>query len=263
MTPQKEKQALLSTDKLSIGYRTRSVASAISINIYPGEFTAIIGVNGSGKSTLIKALTGEIPQQSGKITLYNKPFVNYTPKEISEYISIVLPHPKFHQNLKVREVIAIGRHPYTNWLGKLTKKDRSAINRALHRVGITDLAERNCHELSDGQLQKVFIARSLAQDTEIIILDEPTNHLDIYHKAFVFKLLKNLSQSMDKAIVFATHEINLAIELCDNIILIDHKNIMQDTPDQLLKKGAFQKLFPQDLIKFDSDVQRFKLRSSE
>ncbi|PAM92965.1 ABC transporter ATP-binding protein, partial [Flavobacterium sp. IR1] len=119
-----------------------------------------------------------------------------------------------------------------------------------------------CYELSDGQLQKALIARALAQDTPMVILDEPTSHLDMYHKAQVLKLLKKLSQQTNKAILFATHEVNLAIQLCDKIILMQENKILQGSPEQLISENAFDSMFPSDLIYFDSKSQSFRIKTT-
>jgi len=250
---------VLCSDQLSIGYPQREIASAINLHINPGELTAVIGINGSGKSTLLKNLTGELPQKSGRILLNNTPLANYSANALSEHISIVLSNPSFSQHLSVFEVVALGRHPYTNWLGLLTRKDKKMVNDSLAQIGIADLAERKCNQLSDGQLQKVFIARALAQDTELIILDEPTNHLDLYHKAFALKLLKELTKTTQKSILFATHELNLALQLCDQIILVNHGKISQDSPKNLIENGHLEALFPKDLITFDRNSGSFRL----
>lgn len=251
---------ILSTKKLSIGYPGKTIASDISLEVFSGELTAVIGINGSGKSTLLKTLTGNLHPLSGEIVLGGKPLNHYSSKSLAEHISIVLSKPEFSQNLNVGEVVALGRHPYTNWLGLMTENDREVVAKSLQLTGLENHAERLCSELSDGQLQKVFIARALAQDTEIIILDEPTNHLDLYHKAFVFQLLKRLTREENKAIVFATHELNLALQLCDKIILVKDKKVIQKTPEELVQGSDLAGLFPEDLIHFDPASKSFRLK---
>lgn len=252
--------AILSARNLDIGYSQKTIATGISLDIHLGELTAVIGINGSGKSTLLKTLIGDLPALSGDILLSQKPLSHFSSKHLAEHISIVLSKPVFSNNLKVAEVVALGRHPYTNWLGLLTDEDRKIIKKALALTGLKSRKEALCNELSDGQLQKVFIARALAQNTEIIVLDEPTNHLDLYHKAFVFQLLKKLTRTSGKAVVFATHELNLALQLCDKIILIKEGEALQKTPDQLIKESRLNNLFPEDLIRFDAASKSFRLK---
>ena len=163
--------------------------------------------------------------------------------------------------MSVYELIALGRQPYTNWIGTLSEEDKTHIDQAIDLVDIRALMHKKCYELSDGQLQKTLIARALAQNTPLVILDEPTTHLDIYHQAHVLKLLKDLSQRTNKSILFATHEINLALQLCDKIILMEKHKVSIGTPLELIEKDAFSNLFPADLIIFDKSSQTFKINT--
>ena len=253
--------SILSTRNLTIGYDDKLVVKNIEINIHLGELIAVIGVNGSGKSTLLKTITKELDAISGEVFLEDVSLEKISAKEISEIISIVLTETHFSKNLSVKELVALGRHPYTNWLGVLSKKDKDAIQQAIDLIDLQDLAHRKCSSLSDGQLQKVMLGRALAQDTPLIILDEPTTHLDLYHKAFVLKLLQKLSKTTQKAIVFATHEINLALQLCDQIILVNGGKVIQLTPENLIKEKHLEHLFPSDLIQFDAVSKSFKIKS--
>lgn len=166
------------------------------------------------------------------------------------------------KNLTVVELIALGRQPYTNWIGNLSKHDYSVIENALAKTNLVDLKHRKCYTLSDGQLQKVMIARALAQDTAMIILDEPTTHLDMYHKAYVLSLLKKLAHETQKTMLFSTHEIDLAIQLCDEMIVMYHGKVFFGTPCELIEQGVFEKLFPNDLITFDAISGSFKVKKS-
>lgn len=236
------------------------MAQDINVDIIRGELTAIIGVNGSGKSTFLKTITGNISPKAGQVFLGQDNLNSFSAKSLSEHISIVLSNAPISQNFTVNEVVAFGRYPYSSWLGTLKREDKVQIKKALRQIGIAHLGKRKCNELSDGQLQKVFIARALAQDTELILLDEPTNHLDLYHKYFVFKLLKNLAKNSQKAVVFATHELNMALQLCDKIILISEQKVIQDSPKKLIENGTLDKLFPDNLVYFDQTLKSFRLK---
>src|SRR5690606_8719043 len=150
---------------------------------------------------------------------------------------------------------------YTNWIGRLSEEDLHKTNQALERRRVQELRDRKCFELSDGQLQKALIARAQAQDTPLMILDEPTSHLDLYHKAQVLQLLKTLSQQTSKGILFATHVVNLALQLCDSIILMKKGEVLQGSPQELLEQKAFESMFPSDLIFFDISTRSFRIRS--
>jgi iron complex transport system ATP-binding protein len=252
-------KTILQTQQLQIGYPQKIVGKDVFLNIQKAELVAVIGINGAGKSTLLKTLTGNLASLDGEILLKSYKLEQLNPKEISALISIVLTGAEFSQNLSVEELVALGRQPYTNWVGQLSNRDRAEVKKALQVLEIEDFAKIKCSSLSDGQLQKVLLARALAQDTPLIVLDEPTTHLDLYHKVFVFKLLKNLAKKTQKAIVFASHEINLALQLCDQIILVHEGKIIQKTPKKLLEEKILEQLFPKDLVIFDSESRSFKV----
>ncbi len=256
---------ILKTESLNIGYEKKnernSIASNIDIEINESELVAVIGINGIGKSTLLRSLSRIQRPLSGKILIKNIQIEQLNPAQLAASISLVLTEQPVSRNLKVFELVALGRQPYTNWIGKLTRNDLNHILESLQLVGIEDLQNKKCYELSDGQFQKVLIARALAQNTSLIILDEPTTHLDMYHKAYVLKLLKRLTRETKKAIVFASHEINLALQLCDKIILMEKGRIQTGSPGELIKAEAFSNIFPSDLIFFDAETSSFKIRS--
>ena len=182
------------------------------------------------------------------------------PDKLSKDISLVLTEQLLSKNLSVIELVALGRQPYTNWIGRLTKNDLKKIMHAIQLVNIEDIKNKKCHELSDGQFQKVLIARALAQDTSLIILDEPTTHLDLYHKAYVLKLLQKLSKETNKAILFASHEINLALQLCDKLLILQNNKALFGTPAELIKTDVLSNLFPKQLIYFDKESSSFKIK---
>lgn len=237
------------------------IASGINIDVTEGELVGVIGINGVGKSTFLRTISGVQASLSGNIFINSEDRAQIPPEKLAKMISLVLTEQPLSKNLGVAELVALGRQPYTNWIGSLSAEDRKMVKKALELVKIEELQDRKCYELSDGQLQKVLIARALAQNTPVMILDEPTSHLDMYHKAQVLKLLKELSFSTGKAIIFATHEINLALQLCDKIILMKPGEILQDSPQQLIQKGDFESIFPTDLIVFDPTTESFRIKT--
>ncbi len=260
----KTSNTVLKTENLSIGYQHKKeeilVASGIDLKIREGELVAVIGVNGAGKSTLLKTLSGLLQPVKGEVFISKNRLTSINPEDLARTVSLVLTEQFLSKNLKVAELIALGRQPYTNWIGTLTQKDLKKIMEAMKLVDIESVKNKKCHELSDGQFQKVLIARALAQDTPLIILDEPTNHLDLYHKAYVLKLLQKLSKETGKAILFASHEINLAVQLCDRLIIIKDGKTISGTPSELVRSEAFKDLFPNDLIRFDDLSSSFKIQ---
>ncbi len=256
---------MITANDLSIGYRNKSgdtcIASAIDLEIKEGELVGLIGVNGVGKSTLLRSLSGVQPYLKGEVSILNKNLQKLSSEDLAKTISVVLTEQPISKNLSVSELIALGRQPYTNWIGSLSKEDREKIQKSIELVNIEALKHKRCYELSDGQLQKVLIARALAQDTPFIILDEPTTHLDMYHQAYVLKLLKRLTTETNKSILFATHEINLALQLCDKIIIMEKDKVIAGSPKVLIEKNAFSNIFPSDLIYFDNESVSFKIRT--
>jgi len=212
---------VLSAKDLSIGYTSKKqlniIASDITMQLEKGNLIGLIGINGSGKSTLLRTLSGLQIPLSGKVMLENKSLSEFAPLELATKLSVVLTKQGISKNLSVSELIALGRQPYTNWIGTLSEKDKDTVVKALHLTETYELKDKKCYELSDGQLQRVLIARALAQDTKIILLDEPMTHLDLHHKAALLKLLVKITQEQKKTIVFSTHDIEYALKICDKI----------------------------------------------
>lgn len=254
---------ILKAEQLSIGYKTKkeeiAIASDINFELQKGQLIGLVGANGIGKSTLLRTLIKVQPALSGGIVLNGNDLKTISNLELAKQLSIVLTEPLTSKNLSVYELVALGRHPYTNWIGNLTEEDATIINNALESVNITDLKNKRCYELSDGQLQKVMIARALSQDTDVIVLDEPTTHLDMYHKAYILKLLQRLAKETGKTILFSSHEIDLAIQLCDTMIVMKENEVICEQPCNLISEGIFESLFPKDLISFDNKTGSFRV----
>lgn len=256
---------LLKVENLSIGYSGRKhtsiIAEEINFSILEGELVGLVGANGIGKSTLLRTLTGMQEPLKGSVFLNGKSLNEYSSFQLATQLSLVLTEPPASKNLSVLELISLGRQPYTNWIGALSEKDKLAVQNAMIITETTTLSHRKCFELSDGQLQRVAIARALAQDTPVIILDEPTTHLDIYHRAYILKLLKNLAKETKKTILFSTHEIDLAIQLADKMLLMDKHASYFNSPCKLIEAGNFDALFPKETIDFDPKTGRFLIKS--
>jgi iron complex transport system ATP-binding protein len=252
---------ILSTSNLSIGYKTKSstilIAENLNLNLKKGKLIALIGANGIGKSTLLRTLTGIQKPLSGTVLLNQKNIHELDSLTLAQNLSVVLTEKLPPSNLTVWELVALGRQPYTNWIGKLTENDIAKINEAIELTQISHLTSKKHYEISDGQLQIALIARALAQDTPLIILDEPTTHLDLLHKAALLKLLKKLTQETGKCILFSTHDIDMAIQLSDEMIIMNPETVVQDQPCNLILKGSFNTLFKDEHIVFDSEKGRF------
>ena len=256
-----ENEIILQASKISIGYSHKKektiIALDIDLTLRKGKLVALIGANGIGKSTLLRTITGIQKTISGTVLLNGINIHELDALTLAQNLSVVLTEKLPPSNLTVFELVALGRQPYTNWIGKLTDEDISKVNEAMELTQISHLATKKHFEISDGQLQKVLIARALAQDTPLIILDEPTTHLDLLHKVSLFKLLKKLTQETDKCILFSTHDIDMAIQLSDEMIIMTPETVVQDEPCNLISKGSFTSLFNDEHIIFDPEKGKF------
>lgn len=252
---------ILQAQQISIGYPHKKeqniVATHIDLTLEKGKLIALIGANGIGKSTLLRTLTGIQKPISGTVFLNEKDIHSMNTLALAKNLSVVLTEKLPPNNLSIFELVALGRQPYTNWIGTLTEEDIEKVNQALKLTQIEHLANKKHFEISDGQLQKVLVARALAQDTPLIILDEPTTHLDLLHKVSLFRLLKKLTEETQKCILFSTHDIDLAIQLSDEMIVMTPENLIQDQACNLISKGVFNNLFKDEHISFDNKKGRF------
>ena len=251
----------LQTVNLTLGYPQKNedkiIVSSLNIFIEKGKFVSVLGKNGIGKSTLLRTLCKVQKPIAGSIFINQKNIAQISEKELSTELSLVLTERLPESLLTVFEIVALGRQPYTNWIGALSENDIAKITFALEQTEITHLKNHRFYELSDGQLQRVLIARALAQDTDIIILDEPTAHLDMHHTIKIFSLLKKLVVETKKTILISSHEVNLSIQLSDEIILLTDKQPFKGTPTQLITENAFDHLFSKELINFNKTLQQF------
>ena len=253
---------ILSTKNLSIGYQDGKketvVASGINLAFAKAQLIGLIGINGSGKSTLLRTIAGLQQPISGNIQIDGNPLSQFDPSELAKALSIVLTNQPISKNLSVSELVALGRQPYTNWLGTITQADEAAITDALTVTETIALKDHKCYALSDGQLQRVLIARALAQNTSIILLDEPLSHLDLHHKAAVLKLLFEIVHK-GKTVLFSTHDIEYALHKCDNLVVLKDNKVILGSPKELIEQGVMTDLFPSDNVSFDSNSKSFKL----
>jgi len=261
-----KKHSIIQAHQLAVGYIVKKqhqhIASAIDIDLKTGKLVCLLGKNGIGKSTLLRTLSKVQPKLSGELLIDGQAIEQHSAEALSKKMSLVLTERIPESNLTVYELIALGRQPYTNWIGTLNETDRKHIDNAIAQVNLANIANNKCDELSDGQLQKVMIARALAQNTEMIILDEPTAHLDIHHKLEVFNLLQELVQKLGKTIIISTHEVQLALQLADELWLMNENMFCSGTPNELIELGHLEDLFSSKFIKFDPKTKQFIIKNS-
>ena len=237
------------TQSLTIGYtegRTNKVLQEnINLSLSSGEIISLMGQNGVGKTTFIKTLSGLHKGISGSVLHQDRLIDEFSKSALAKQISVVLTEKPFAAHLSVIELIALGRHPYSNWLGRLSTSDKQAIDVAMNQTNINYLARKKLYQLSDGQFQKVMIARALAQETDLIILDEPTAHLDLSNKIEIMLLLKSIAGN-GKGVLIATHDLQVSLQLSDRLWLFNfNRPVLNGCPEDLILQGAIdQTLFP-------------------
>ncbi len=258
-------KALMETRKLSIGYSldkgAKVLGEAIDLKLTKGSFIALLGPNGSGKSTLIKTLSGLLKSLAGDVFVDGVNLNDIAKTQRAKKISVVLTDPISTPGLSVYDVVSLGRFPYTNWLGKLTTKDEEIIESSLQLVDMQSFANRALQTLSDGEKQRVMIAKALAQQSEIVILDEPTAHLDLINRVEIMKLLRKLAHEQNRAILISTHELDLAMQSADMLWLMRaDKQISVGAPEDLILNQSMQDVFAQSSVDFDHITGMFKIK---
>ena len=210
---------IISLSQLSVGYTlSHPVISDIDLELKSGQLSCLIGENGIGKSTLLKTLTGFLPKLKGSVLFDNRDITSFSQRELARQVSIVLTHKPDVQNVIIEEIIGLGRSPYTGFFGRLRIDDRVVVNDAIATMGIEKLRGRMIQTLSDGERQKVMIAKALAQETPVILLDEPTAFLDFTSKAETFQSLQRMAHERDKLILLSTHDLELAVRFADSLL---------------------------------------------
>lgn len=255
----------METKGLEIGYsssRNKSlvIASALDLKLNRGELVCLVGPNGVGKSTLLRSLAGLQKPLGGEVVLGDIPIQNLSSHELAKAISVVLTEGVNVGVMRAFSVVALGRHPYTNWLGSLKDEDTQKIMAALRSVYAEDLAQHYFHELSDGERQKIMIARALAQEPDILMLDEPTAFLDLPRRVVIMQVLRNLAHHLGKVVLVSTHDLDLALKSADVIWLMSQEGKLNcGAPEDLILNGDFEKAFSQQGINFDSNSGNFEI----
>ena len=245
---------------LTIGYGEHVLFRDISADFLSGQLIALLGRNGTGKSTLLHTIAGLHKSQHGEILFGDRMQSAMNPVERSRYVSVVTTERIRLPFFKCRDLVALGRSPYTNWWGREKKSDKVIVEQALYSVGMINYAERTMDTMSDGECQRIMIARALAQDTPAILLDEPTSFLDMPNRYELGLLLRKFAHEYNKCIIFSTHELDIAINLCDSIVLIENPLIHFDVVDKIVESGCLERLFQNDTIGFDAHTQHMVLK---
>ena len=245
---------------LTLGYEQRILLEKVSTHITGGQLVALLGRNGTGKSTLLRAIMGLETPKNGEIILHGKNIASLKPEKLARQISFVTTDKVRIANLRCKDVVALGRAPYTNWIGQLQAEDEKRVVTAMHLVGMSDYAEKTMDKMSDGECQRIMIARALAQDTPIILLDEPTAFLDLPNRYELCLLLKKLAQTEGKCILFSTHDLDIALSLCDTIMLIDNPQLYSLPTNEMITSGHIERLFRNESVTFDAQAMKIIIK---
>ncbi len=262
-----EHKTYLTTDNLAIGYSGKGgvlklLQKDVNEKLIEGEFICLLGPNGCGKSTLIRTLAGIQSPVSGKIFFEGTEIQELSNEERSNLLSVVLTDNSAVGNITVSEIVAIGRYNYTNWMGTLSLHDRQKIIESLENVSLVELKNRKFGTLSDGEKQRTFIAKGLASDAPVMLLDEPTAHLDIPNKVGIMTLLRQLTRISQRSVLVATHELDLALKLSDEIwLMLSDQTIYKGTPEELISSGYLDVVFGNELLQFSSITGNFGMNT--
>ena len=227
----------------TIGFGDRTLVANANATFGRGTLTALLGRNGSGKSTMLRAIAGLNSHFSGEILLDGEPQSSLSPARLARTLAFVTTGRTRIAAMRSRDVVAMGRAPYTNWLGRLSEADNQAIERALDDVGMAAYASRTLDSMSDGECQRIMIARALAQDTPIMLLDEPTSFLDLPNRYELCRLLASLAHERGKCILFSTHELDIARDTADTLAVIDPPMLHAAPTSRIIASGLLNRLF--------------------
>lgn len=234
---------MIELKEFGIGYKGRTLLHDVDARFKKGTLTALIGRNGTGKSTLLRAIAGLNPVYDGQILLHGRNLKTLSPSDLARTLALVTTQRTRVPAMKCSDVVAIGRSPYTNWIGKMQKNDEQIVMRSLTSVGMEQYAERTLDTMSDGECQRVMVARALAQDTPIILLDEPTSFLDMPGRYELVGLLRRLAHEEGKCILFSTHELDIAVKIADSVALIDPTSLIHLPAAEIMEAGHIGRLF--------------------
>lgn len=251
-------------EQLTTGYATKKeeklISTDLNLSVHTEELVLLMGPNGCGKSTLMNTISGIIPPLSGKISILGKSLDDMNPRELAQALSLVLTDRIHAPQLKIKDIVSVGRHPYIGQLGILSKSDKMIIAEAIDQCNLKGYENRNFVELSDGEKQRVMIARALAQDTPVMLLDEPTAHLDLPSRLEILVMLKKLTRDAKKSVFVSTHELDLALQWGDTIWLMDRSGkLCCGAPEDLILSGDIERVFGRDGLIFDRQRGEFRI----
>ncbi len=248
---------MIRTEHLTLGYADRLLIDDLSISAGGGQLIGLLGRNGVGKSTLLRAMAGVLKPLSGTVLVGSRPIGSLTPAERAERVSFVSTENHSVAHLRVSEVVEMGRAPYTGWLGTLSAQERALADQALDRVGMLPFRNKELRTLSDGERGRVMIARALTQDTPVMLLDEPTAFLDIPNRFQIALLLRELAHDTGKTILFSSHDLSTALQLCDTLWVASHRGVAAGPVAEVVASGALEVIFEGTSLRLEGTEVRY------
>ena len=245
-------EAYLETKELAVGYRGKALISQVPLYVQRGKIVTLIGPNGSGKSTILKTVIGQLPKVSGTVYLDGRSMEERSRNEIARRMAILMTARMEPELMTCRDVVGTGRYPYTGKLGILSPEDKAIVQQSLAQVGGLDFADRPFANISDGQRQRILLARALCQEPEIIVLDEPTSFLDIRYKLELLTVLKRMVRENDLAVLLSLHELELAERISDTVVCVAGDRIDRiGPPEEIFTREYIAKLYQMEPGKYD------------
>ena len=258
------KNPTLSCNNLTVGYKNRPVLSDINLTFAAGQFITLLGPNGAGKTTLLRTLSRHLPPISGTVSVEGRNMAGMNIGEMARIMAVVLTDKVTPPLFSSFQFVALGRYPHTNFLGRLSETDRQVITDSLRGVHAEDLTSRDFASLSDGERQKVLVARALAQEPRILLLDEPTAHLDLKHRIEVMSILRNLCREKGITVIASLHDVDIAARVSDRVILVKDGGITScGYPEEVLTGDAVAGLYDFDSASYNMRLGTIELRGTE
>ena len=245
---------------ITLSFGSRTLVANASARFECGEMTALLGRNGAGKSTLLRAIASLGRLQGGAIAIKGRDITDLRSVELARMLAFVNTERVQVEAMTAYDLVAVGRSPHTDWSGRLTTHDHEVVEHSMQVAGIEHLAERYVETLSDGECQRVMIARALAQETPAILLDEPTSYLDMPNRYELCTLLSRLAHDEGKCVIFSTHELDIALTLADNIALVDNPQLLYMSTDEMIASGNIERLFDSRHIAFDAATRSIRFK---
>ncbi len=258
-SPAANTDAVIRTEKLDTGYDRKAVVSGVEIEIRRGEIIVLIGPNGAGKSTVLKTLAGQLEPVGGTVYIKDKARGDYNLTEIAKMQAVMLTERMSSEKMTCEEVVSLGRYPYTGRLGILSAEDRKIVRETMDLIHVSGIAGRDYHEISDGQRQRVLLARAICQEPEIMILDEPTSYLDIRHKLEFLDILRKLVRERQIGVIMSLHELELAHMVADRVICISSggRIVKTGTPEEVFTGGSISELYEMNQERLEALYESF------